>query len=74
MQTIGKILIIFGAVLLSAGIIIIIFPKLNFFGKLPGDISYKGENFSFYFPIVTCIVISIVLTLIFWIFNYFIKK
>ncbi|MBS1867772.1 MAG: DUF2905 domain-containing protein [Acidobacteria bacterium] len=41
------------------------------FGKLPGDISYKSEHTSFYFPIVTCIVISAALSLLFWIINHF---
>jgi hypothetical protein len=74
MQSLGKYLIVFGAVILIAGIILTFFPRLNFFGKLPGDISVKKENYSFYFPIVTSIVISILLTLIFWVINYFSKK
>ena len=74
MQSLGKYLIVFGAVILIAGIILTFVPKLNFFGKLPGDISIKKENYSFYFPVVTSIVISILLTLIFWIINYFSKK
>jgi cobalamin synthase len=74
MQSIGKYLIVFGAVILVAGIILTFFPRLNFFGKLPGDISIKKENYSVYFPIVTSIVISILLTLIFWIINYFFKR
>lgn len=74
MQSLGKYLIVFGGIILIAGIILTFFPKLNFLGKLPGDISIKRENYSFYFPIVTSIVISILLTLIFWIINYFSKK
>ena len=74
MQSIGKYLIVFGAVILVAGIILTFFPRLNFFGKLPGDISIKKENYSVYFPIVTSIVISILLTLIFWIINFFFKR
>ena len=74
MQSIGKYLIVFGAVILAAGIILTFFPRLNYFGKLPGDISIKKENYSVYFPIVTSIVISILLTLIFWIINYFFKR
>jgi cobalamin synthase len=74
MQSIGKYLIVFGAIILIAGLILTFFPKLNFFGRLPGDITVKKENFSFYFPIVTSIVLSILLTLIFWIINFFMKK
>ena len=40
-------------------------------GHLPGDIAYQGRHGSFYFPIVTCIVVSVALTLIFWIINLF---
>ncbi len=74
MQSIGKYLIIFGAIILIAGVILTFFPKVNFFGRLPGDITVKRENFSFYFPIVTSIVLSILLTLILWIINFFLKK
>ncbi len=74
MQSLGKYLIIFGAIILIAGVIIAFFPKLNFFGKLPGDIAVRKENFSFYFPIVTSIVISGLFTLIFWFINYFLRK
>jgi hypothetical protein len=74
MQSFGKYLIVFGILILIAGVILTFFPRLNFFGKLPGDISIKKENYSIYFPIVTSIVLSILLTLIFWIISYFSKK
>ncbi len=67
-------MIILGAIILIAGIVISFFPKLNFFGRLPGDIVIKRDNFSLYFPVVTSIVISIILTLFFWIISYFIRK
>lgn len=74
MQSLGKYLIVFGAIILIAGILISFFPKLNFPGKLPGDIEIRKDNFTFYFPVVTSIVLSIVLTLIFWLFSYFTRK
>ena len=74
MQSFGKYLIVFGAFILIAGLVFTFFPKLGFFGKLPGDIEIKKENFSFYFPVVTCIVISVVLSLIFWLINFISKK
>ncbi|HJY64266.1 MAG TPA: DUF2905 domain-containing protein [Ignavibacteria bacterium] len=74
MQSLGKYLIIFGAVIIIVGVILTFFPKINFFGHMPGDIIIKRENFSFYFPIVTSILLSIVLTLIFWLINFFSKK
>jgi len=74
MQSFGKYLIIFGAIILIAGIILTFFPRLNILGKLLGDLSVKKGNYSFYFPIVTSIVLSILLTLAFWIINFFSKK
>lgn len=61
---IAKIVIIFGVVLILVGIILLFFPKISFLGKLPGDIRIEKENFRFYFPITTSIVISIILSLI----------
>jgi Protein of unknown function (DUF2905) len=64
----GRLLIFFGLVLLVAGLLLTytnIFSGLRL-GRLPGDISIKRGNFSFYFPITTCILVSAVLTLIFY--------
>ena len=74
MQSLGKYLIVFGAVIIIIGIVLTYFPKLNFFGRLPGDIEIKRENFSFYFPLATSILISVALTLIFWLMSFFSKK
>ncbi len=63
MGDIGKILIIAGLVLLIAGIIFILYPRLPL-GKLPGDIIIKKGSFTFYFPLATSIIISIILTII----------
>lgn len=63
---IGKALIIIGGVILLIGIIILVAGKIPFIGKLPGDFSWKGKNWSVYFPLGTSILISIILTLIFW--------
>lgn len=65
----GKTLILLGAVLMVLGVVFVLAPKIPLLGKLPGDIHLKGKNWSFSFPVVTCIVISIVLTLLlnlFW--------
>ena len=59
----SKVLITLGIVLLVVGL------SLRFFGKLPGDIFVKKGNVSFYFPIVTCIIISVILSLIFSLFG-----
>ncbi len=68
----GRILIIAGAILLVTGVLVILAGKANVpLGRLPGDISYRGKNTAFYFPIMTCIVISILLSVIMWIVNRF---
>ena len=67
----ARAIIILGAVLIALGVILPYVAKFNFFGKLPGDIRIKGDNFSFYFPIVTCIVLSVLLTLL---ANLFFRK
>jgi hypothetical protein len=71
-RELGKLLVVCGLVLAVAGCFLAFSGKLPFrLGRLPGDISYKGENSSFYFPIVTCILLSAALTLIVWIVNHF---
>lgn len=66
MQEIGKALIIFGVILIGVGLLLAFFNKIPFLGKLPGDILIHKKNFTFYFPLATSILISIVLSLIFW--------
>jgi len=63
MEQIGKLIIILGAVLVAFGLILWILGKSGWKG-MPGDIRIETEKIKFYFPIVTCIVISIILTLI----------
>jgi len=74
MTEIGKSLIFIGIVIMIIGTVLLFNDRLPFnLGKLPGDISYKKENFSFYFPITTSILISIVLSLLFYLFGRFFK-
>ncbi|MCM8779573.1 MAG: DUF2905 domain-containing protein [Candidatus Omnitrophica bacterium] len=65
---IGKILILFGSVIVIAGVLFVFMHKIPFLGKLPGDIYIERKNFTFYFPIATSIVISIILSFIIRIF------
>ncbi len=65
----GKLMIMAGIILIIGGVLFMIAPKIPGFGKLPGDIFIKKENFTFYFPWVTCILVSIILTLIMRVFN-----
>ncbi len=70
MTDIGKPLVILGAVIVVLGLVLMLGGRLHVpLGRLPGDIVYRGRNTSFYFPIVTCIVISGVLSLIFWLIH-----
>jgi hypothetical protein len=65
MNITGRIIIIFGIVLILVGLILTTGIKIPYLGKLPGDICIKRPNFTFYFPITTCILLSIILSLIF---------
>ncbi|WP_457595171.1 DUF2905 domain-containing protein [Hydrogenimonas sp.] len=65
MPDIGRLLILLGIVLILFGLFV------SFFGRLPGDILVKKENFTFYFPIATSILLSIVLSILFYLFSRF---
>lgn len=62
----GKILILSGLILLAAGLCHTFFNKIPFLGKLPGDMVIQRKNFTFYLPLVTSLVVSIILSLIFY--------
>lgn len=66
----GKPLIILGLFLIAAGVVISIAPKLpSWLGRLPGDITFKRGNFSFYFPFSTCVLLSAIGSFILWLFR-----
>ena len=70
MDNIGKLLIILGLIISAAGLVFIFLKKLGLHpGKLPGDIVYRSGNTTIYFPIVTCILLSIVISIILWLFR-----
>ena len=72
MTGLGKLLIAGGAVMIAVGLIVVFAGKTNLpLGRLPGDIAYRGKNTSFYFPITTCIIISVVLSLVMWLIGKF---
>jgi hypothetical protein len=72
LRELGKMLLVIGVILAAIGALLVSGIKMPFrLGHLPGDIAYQGRHGSFYFPIVTCIVVSVGLTLIFWIINLF---
>ncbi|MCX5697363.1 MAG: DUF2905 domain-containing protein [Candidatus Omnitrophica bacterium] len=66
MQEIGKAVIIFGIVLIGIGVLLMFIDKVPFLGRLPGDIYVQRKNFTFYFPLVTSVIISIILSVILW--------
>jgi len=68
-ELVGKGIIIIGIVLIIIGIFLLYGQKIPFLGKLPGDIHIQKDNFSFYFPVTTCIIISILLYFILKLFK-----
>jgi hypothetical protein len=65
----GKILIILGLLLGGVGVILLFLPKIPWLGRLPGDLIFRRGNFTFYFPLVSCLILSLLLTLFFNIFK-----
>jgi len=69
---IGRILIVFGLFIMLAGALVLLAGKLNLpLGRLPGDITWRGKNSTFYFPLVTCLLLSVFLSLLFYLLNLF---
>jgi hypothetical protein len=66
---IGKLLILIGIILIVFGGILVFLPKIPWLGKLPGDLFFKGEKVSFYFPLTTSVLISLLLTLLLALFR-----
>ena len=69
-MSLGRMLIVLGVIVLVLGVLVSIGERLPIrFGRLPGDIVVRGKHSVFYFPIVTSLLLSIVLSLILWLFN-----
>jgi hypothetical protein len=72
MSELGKLLLGLGAVLVVAGLLLIFLGKTNLpIGKLPGDIVYRGKNTTVYFPLATSILLSVLLSLVFYVIGRF---
>jgi hypothetical protein len=70
MPSFGRILIGIGLAITVVGLVFLFLGRFNApVGRLPGDITYTGKNVSLYFPIATCLVIGIVISIVFWILN-----
>ena len=63
-QPVGRVIVVVGIFMIVFGFLIMLSPKIPFLGKLPGDIYLKRGNFSFYFPIVTSTLVSLIITII----------
>ena len=62
----GKLLIFLGLTLAAAGLLLTFAGKIPLIGKLPGDLRLERENFTFYFPLGTCLLLSLLLSLLYW--------
>jgi hypothetical protein len=72
MAEFGKLLVIFGAILAAAGLVLILLGRTSLpIGRLPGDFLYRGKNATVYFPVVTSLLFSVVLSLILYLINRF---
>jgi hypothetical protein len=66
----GRLLIVAGLFLVGLGVLVLLMGRLNLpLGRMPGDIVWRGKNSTFYFPIVTCLILSLFLTLLLWLIN-----
>lgn len=67
MTDIGKLLVVVGVVVIAAGLVLMLAGRAHIpLGRLPGDIVYRGKNTTFYFPLATSIVVSVVLSVVLW--------
>ena len=72
MTDLGKLLILLGGVLALAGLGLVLAGRTNLpVGRLPGDILYRGRHTTFYFPLATCLLLSALASLVFWLFSKF---
>jgi hypothetical protein len=70
MAEMGRLLLIVGGIIMLLGVVLIFAGRVNLpFGRLPGDIVYRGKHTTFYFPLATSILLSLILSLIVWLFN-----
>jgi hypothetical protein len=69
MSSLGKSLIIFGLIIAFIGVVLNFAGRIPWLGRLPGDIYVKRENFTFYFPLATSIIVSVILSFILWLFR-----
>ncbi len=71
LQPLGRALIFLGVILTGVGLVILLAPRIPWLGRLPGDIIIQRDRFSFYFPVVSCLLASLFLSLLMWLFGRF---
>jgi Protein of unknown function (DUF2905) len=69
MSELGRWLMLFGVVLAAVGLLLTLAGKIPWLGRLPGDIYYKSDHVTFYVPLVTCLLVSVILSLLFYLFR-----
>jgi membrane protein implicated in regulation of membrane protease activity len=69
MNDLGKSLIVVGVLIVVVGAVLMLAGRVPWLGRMPGDIYFQRGNWSFYFPVVTSLVVSVLLTLLFWLFG-----
>jgi hypothetical protein len=66
---VGRLLIIFGLLIALVGLVLVLAGRVPWLGRLPGDIYIQRGNWTFYFPLATCLLLSVALTVLFWMFG-----
>jgi hypothetical protein len=69
MNDVGRTLVVMGLVVVVVGVVLMVVGRVPWLGRLPGDIHVQRGNWTFYFPLMTSIVVSVLLTLLFWLFG-----
>ena len=67
----GWVLVVAGLIIAAIGLVCVLAPSIPWLGRLPGDIRIEKDNFRFYFPLMTCLLLSLLLSLVLWIFRQF---
>ena len=70
-QPVGRALVLAGLVLIGAGLLVLFGPRMPWLGRLPGDIAIRRDQFSFYAPLMSCLLISLLASLLCWLINRF---
>ena len=71
LPSLGRILLVVGAIIAGFGLVLLLSPKLPWLGRLPGDILIRRERFSFYFPLTSCLLASLLISLVLWLVGRF---